>query len=303
MKLDFQFISNSRLGVGLTLWVGRTMPLALSYRIANFGANLIARRDNSITRAIRLNQWVVRGKRSSPEELDQALREVLCHAGRCFADFYHNMSNSEGLKALVPLSPMVEKLIQRSQAGAQGAFLVAPHLSAFDIALLGLAHHGLRGNVMSYGNPPGGYQIQNKIRASTGMKITPARGEETHREFVEWMRSGGMAITAIDRPIRSKAHTLTFFGHPSPLPAGHIRMALEADVPVIVSAAQMSPEGKYNVLLSDPIPMEHHPVMETAIQRNAEAVLAVIEGFIRQAPGQWMMYYPVWPDMTMDDRL
>ena len=106
-----------------------------------------------------------------------------------------------------------------------------------------------------------------------------------------------MAITAVDRPIRSKAHTLTFFGRSSPLPAGYIRIAIEADVPVIVAAAQMSPTGKYNVLLSDPIPMEHHPEPETAIRQNAEAVLKIIEDIIRQAPGQWLMYYPLWPEV------
>ncbi|MBC8496460.1 MAG: lysophospholipid acyltransferase family protein [Anaerolineales bacterium] len=300
MKLDFQSLSSSRFGVNLALWIGRTMPPVLSYRIANFGANLLAKRDNAMTQAIRANQWVIRGENSSPEELDQAVREVFQHAGRGFADLYHNLMNPEGIKRLCPLTASIEKLLEINQPDTPGAFIVAPHLSAFDIALLALAYHGLRGKVLTYGNPPGGYELQNEIRASTGLEITPVLGEETHLEAIEYMRQGGAVITAVDRPIRKKAHTLTFFGRPSPLPAGHIRMALEADMPVIIAAAQMTEAGKYRINISDPIPMVPHSDPDIEIRQNAEAVLKAIEEFIRLEPGQWLMYYPAWPEVMMN---
>jgi hypothetical protein len=43
--------------------------------------------------------------------------------------------------------------------------------------------------------------------------------------------------------------------------------------------------------------METHPDRETEALRNAERVLRVAEGFIRQAPAQWSVSLPVWPDM------
>ena len=299
MKLDFQSLSNSRFGVNLAIWIGRTMPQVLSYRIADLGANLLAKRDNAMTRAIRANQWVIRGENSSPEELNQAVREVLQHAGRCFADLYHDLTNPEGIKKLCPLTPSIEKLLEFSQPDTSGVFIVAPHLSAFDIALLALAYHGLRGKVLSYGNPPGGYELQNEIRASTGLEITPVRGQETHDEAIEYLRQGGVVITAVDRPIRGKSHNLTFFGRPSPLPAGHIRMALEADVPMIIAAPQMTEACKYRINVSDPLPMAPHADHDIEIRQNAEAVLKVIEEFIRLAPGQWLMYYSVWPEVDV----
>lgn len=295
--MDIQKLANSRFGVSLTLWIGRTMPLKFSYRLVDIGAKLIARRDNKLTRTIKANQWVARGKDVSPNELDQAVRDVLVHAGRCFADFYRNLTNPEGLKTLSPLSPNHQMLIDYGQPNTQGAFVVAPHLSAFDIALLALAYHGLQAKVLTYGNPTGGYQIQNEIRASTSLDITPVLGEETHREAIEWMRNGGVVITAVDRPIRRKAHMLSFFGHPSPLPAGHIRMALEANVPVIVAAAHRTTDRKYHIKLSDPIFMQPQADKDLEIQHNAEQVLQAIEVFIREAPEQWLMYFPVWPEV------
>ncbi len=299
MKFDFQSITNSRFGVNLALWIGRTLPRGISYRIGEFGATLIAKRDNAITRAVRINQWVARGEKSTAAELEAALVEVFSHAGRCFADLYRNLMNPEGLKALVPNTQTVERLIAQSRPDTTGAFIVAPHMSAFDLVLLAIAYHGVRAQVLSYGNPTGGYEIQNQIRSVTGLEITPVRGEETHRQAIEHMRNGGIVITAVDRPIRKKAHMLSFCGHPSPLPAGHIRMALEAEVPVLVAAAQFQPDGKYHLLLSDPIVMQPHPDPGESIRKNAETVLQVIEGYIRQTPGQWLMYYPCWPDVEL----
>lgn len=295
--MNLQKLANSRFGVGLTLWIGRTLPIKTSYQIVDFMAKRLAKRDINVTRNIRANQKIVRGELSSPGELDQAVLDVLCHAGYCAADLYRNMLNPEGLKSLVPFAASSQILLDRGKPDTRGAFVVAPHLSAFDICLLSLAHRGLQARVLTYGNPPGGYELQNEIRASTGLEITPVRGEETHQEAVEYMRNGGVVITAVDRPIRKKAHQLTFFGHPSPLPAGHIRMAIQAGVPVIVAAAQRMDDGRYRINLSAPIEMDPNPDPELEIRLNAEAVLEAIEVFIRQAPEQWLMYYPVWPEM------
>jgi lauroyl/myristoyl acyltransferase len=301
--MDLQTLANSRFGVSLTLWIGRNMPLKLSYRLVDVVARMISNRDTTLTRTIKANQWVARGENSSPEELNEAVYQVLVHAGCCFADFYRDLTNPQGLIALSPRSPNHQTLIDCGQPDTPGAFVVAPHLSAFDIALLALAYHGLHAKVLTYGNPTGGYEIQNQIRASTGLDITPVRSEETHLEAVEWMRAGGVVITAVDRPIRRKAHTLTFFDHPSPLPAGHIRMALEARVPVLVVAAHRTPDRQYHIKLSAPIVMQRLKDKELEIRQNAEKVLTAIETFIREAPEQWLMYYPVWPDLIVNQKL
>jgi lauroyl/myristoyl acyltransferase len=77
-------------------------------------------------------------------------------------------------------------------------------------------------------------------------------------------------------------------------------MALDADVPVVVVAVKLGSDDKYELLLSDPIPMQRLPEPQEEIRQNAENVLKVIESFIRQAPGQWLMYYPAWPDLMVN---
>jgi KDO2-lipid IV(A) lauroyltransferase len=286
----------SSIGVNIGLTLGRIIPLKFGYTLTAIGAKIMARNQNSaMVQALQLNQEVVQGVNPTSDQMRQIVESVFRHAGRCFVDLYHNIQNPIGLKGLSPLNPALERLIIQSQDSSMGAFIVAPHLSNFDLILLAAAYRGLKAQVLTFGNPEGGYKIQNEIRAQTGLNITPV-SPEIHRQAVENMKHGGFVVTAVDRPIRRKALKLNFFGRPSPLPAGHIRMALEADVPIIVVAAEMKSDGCYHVNISDPIELIRNNDPDKEIRINAEAVLQILESHIRNNPDQWLMYYPVWPD-------
>jgi lauroyl/myristoyl acyltransferase len=73
-------------------------------------------------------------------------------------------------------------------------------------------------------------------------------------------------------------------------------MALQANVPIIVASAFMDSLGRYHIIFSDPIPMQSYPDKDQEIKINGEKVLSIIEERIGDNPGQWLMYYPVWPD-------
>jgi KDO2-lipid IV(A) lauroyltransferase len=288
----------SSFGVNAGLVLGKLLPLKLGYRLSELVAGKLARRTTShLVNAVRANQAVVRESNIASDLVTEAVDQVLKHAGRCFVDLYHNLQNPVGLKDLSPLSPALENLITGSLDGSVGAFIVTPHLSNFDLVLLAAAYRGLKAQVLTYGNPTGGYQIQNEIRAQTGLNITPV-SPEVHQMAIENMRNGGFVITAVDRPIRRKAHYMEFFGRLSPLPVGHIRMALEADVPIIPVAADFRADQRYHLRISEPIDLVRQDNPDQEIRINGEAVLRVLEGYIRDAPEQWLMYFPVWPDVS-----
>ena len=185
----------------------------------------------------------------------------------------------------------------------QGYVVVAPHLSNFDIVVARLVMGGFKGKVLSYPNPGSGYQLQNNIRKSLGMDITPLGDSRLESEIVEILKAGGLVATGIDRPMpsRKKKHYVSFFGHPSPLPLGYITTALAADVPIIPVASIMLPNGKYGFKYAEPIYLERFKNKLDNILINAERVLKVIESFIQEVPEQWLMYYPVWPDLASED--
>jgi len=291
---------NSSLGVSIALAIGRLIPLKLGYRLAAFLGRLLAKRKNSpMVEAIRANQQFIlekttsRGTSVPPEAVDQAVEAVYQHAGRCLVDLYHHMQDPEGLKALCPLTEDLQRMIEWSQDDSFGAFVVAPHLSNFDLVFFAAAYYGVKGQLLTFNNPTGGYPIQNNLRAQTGLNITPI-SPQANRQAIRNMRKGGFVFTGVDRPLE-KSNYLRFFGGLSPMPVGHIRMALIARVPIIVAAVEWKEDGCYYTHVSDPIPLVRHDDPDQEIRINAEAILARFEALIRRNPTQWLMYYPVWP--------
>ncbi len=248
-------------------------------------------------RGVRANQWVISNQSLSARELDRAALGVMRHQAHCLFDLYHCRRNSDAMQALAPLTDSMGALIERSQSRRGGALVVIPHLSNYDLLFIANASRGLQAQLLTLAAPTGGYRSHNSIRAADGFSITPVSDEAT-RQAVQRLKDGGLVITGIDRPIEGKKRSLAFFGQPSFLPAGYIRMAMQAHVPVIAAAVSMSPGGQYGLTVSEPIPMQSGGRDTTAILETAETVLDVIAGFIRRAPQQWLMYYPLWPHLS-----
>ncbi len=295
--MNAQKFANSGLGVSLALFLAQVLPPELGYVLGRTIVGQVTKRKFlPIVQAVRLNQLVARGQNLSPQELDKAVNAVFHHAGRCLVDHYHNISRPDVIRSFFPETAEVRKFIERSQKNEKGAFIATLHLSNFDLAFLSLTYRGFKAQVLTFGRPTAGYQIQNSLRSKTGLDITPIN-RKTLYQAVHRMKSGGMVITAIDRPVQEIHQKVMFFGQPAPMPTGHIRMALTADVPIILAVPAMQPDGTYRIFVSDPIPMQRFSDPLDEIRINAEAVLKIVEDQIRQYPDQWLMYYPVWPEL------
>jgi KDO2-lipid IV(A) lauroyltransferase len=121
---------------------------------------------------------------------------------------------------------------------------------------------------------------------------------EALRRATDVLNAGGAVLTGVDRPIADSKYRPSFFGQPVSLPVFHVRLALKLGLPITVVACQAQPDGNYQILASDPIPMQPNPDLVTETVRNAEAVLRVIQEWIRLTPEQWAMFYPVWPEIN-----
>jgi len=294
--MNVQAFLNSKLGVGLGFTIMRSIPAPISYPMVNFFAKQLARMENlSLVQSVRKNQLIIHNGRLSSTDLQKAITDVFVYAGRCLVDFYRTLKDPAALQGKILKNEALERLIRLSRDKHFGAFLVVPHMSSFDLMLLAAAALGFEAKVLTFGKPTGGYKLQNDIRATSGLEIMPV-SRDVHEKSIDVMRKGGFVLTAIDRPISRLKRKLNFFGRPSPLPAGHIRMALKADVPILVAAVHMNHDGLYQLSLSDPIPMIHMSDPDEEIRCNAEKILQIIEDYIRSHPAQWQMYYPVWPN-------
>jgi KDO2-lipid IV(A) lauroyltransferase len=296
--MNFQDLINGRLGVGLGLFLSRSLPPQMAHVVIRSVSGLISRRKNSkMVQAIRANQCAISNERLSEQELAQRTHLVLQNTGRSLYDFYHNLHDPQKVMDLVEFDPSFEQWFEYRRLKKQPIIWVAPHLSNFDLMARALILRGTQFQVLSYPQPNAGYRWQNKLRELPGLEVTPM-SIQALRQASATLRANGTVITGVDRPLPDPEakYRPVFFGCPASMPVFHIRLALKHNLPIQVITGYRKPDGISRILASDPIPMQRHPDLHEELVRNAEVVLASIERFIRLAPEQWAMFYPVWPE-------
>jgi KDO2-lipid IV(A) lauroyltransferase len=252
-----------------------------------------------MVRVVRANQWVVQGAQASTQQLDCAVRETFRHTARCIYDLYHSRGSKEAMLRLVDITPEAAAMIERTRSRRAGTVIVGVHLSNFDLVMQAAGMYGLDVQVISISQPESGYQLQNDLRRQFGLEITPASVASLKRA-IERLQAGGSVLTGLDRPTKEGKYRPQFFGRPAFLPVHHIYLAMKAQVPVYVFAATFGADGRYHIHASGPVQMRSYADHRMAVERNAEAVLQVAENFIRQAPQQWAMFFPVWPEALQE---
>ena len=299
MKIDPRSIINSRLGIGLALMLGRSVPPGIGYRVAYFMADRVAARKQwDLVRAARANQWVASQETLSATELDQAVRDTFHNIAHSIYNLYHYHTEPAAIERLFTFNPLAQQIADRQQTHNEGALVVGMHLSNFDLAFQALYtfyFRNTRALALTLPEMKGGYRWQYEMRQNAGIEIVPTT-PATLRQAVERLRSGGIVMTGLDRPFPAEKYRPRFFGRPASLPVHHVYLALKTRAPIYVAAISMRVDGTYALLVSDPISMCPDHDRKSEIIVNAETVLRVAEGFIRQAPRQWAMTFPVWPE-------
>ena len=295
--ITLQQIINSSLSLRFVSALARSVPPRLGYAIAYFAAGQISkRRDSQVVRAVRLNQWVVHGTKLESEALDVVVRENLRFWARCIFDLHHFALRPAALQRLIVLEPSFQRLIGRPEFDRRGLIIIGLHLSNFDLVLQWVCRQWLKPLVITIPDPRGGRRLEFEMRQRTGIHLVPA-SVGALRQAIKHLGQGGLVVTGADRPVPRPEAQPRFFGYPAALPMHHIFLAARAQVPIVVGAVQLQQDGKYHVFASDCIEMDSSPDEKTGALRNAEKVLTIAEHFIRQAPLQWSVPLPVWPDM------
>jgi len=252
-------------------------------------------RFSAMVKAVRANQWVIHHQNLNKEELKKIPKTVFRSAAKCMFDYFHYLPKPKELQEIVSYSPEAKAAIERIRNN-KPCVIVCPHLSNFDLMGYSLALIDLEVQVLSFPNPNASYKLQNQLRESLGILVTPMN-LSTFRQARQRLKEGGSILTGLDRPVGNDRHVKyrpTFFGYETNLPVTYVRMALEADAPIFIMAATSQRDGTYYLEGSKPIWMDSADDLDTEILTNANKVLREAEGLIQEYAEQWAMFYPIW---------
>lgn len=293
--MDLTAFFNTRIAPILGFFLGRVLSRKQAYRLADWVADrVVGRPDASIVQAVRSNQAVVRDLPLDSPELDGAVREVFRNTARGYADWYRATAGGpEAVLASITIDPVLVESLQQTRRDGRGLMIVGAHMSSFNVLLLALGVLGYPIQALSLSQVRGDMQVDNAVRRKFGLHITPI-SVTSLREAVGRLESGGVVMTGVDRPV-SGGEELTFFGRKTRLPVGHARLAIQTNSRVLVGSTVTVSTGEYRAGVMPLIEPQISGDLRADSIKLAQQVLDYLEGFIRSRPGEWLMFYPVWP--------
>jgi KDO2-lipid IV(A) lauroyltransferase len=280
--------------------IAKAAPPGLGYPVASMVARWIfSHPDSGPVRAIRSNQRVVAGNNTLPRDLDQATRAVLQNSARSTYELYHYIQRRGAIGQIYSIDASFQTIFERPEFDGAGLVLAGLHMVGFDLGLQWLCMDHFKPLVLTIPSPQGGRRMEFETRRQSGVNIVPGSVKGL-LQAIRHLQRGGMVVTGIDRPVPNPDPRPRFFGRPAALPTHHVFLALKTHAPIVVVVSRLEEDGKHHILASPPIDMDPYPDRADELLFNAEKVLSVAEGFIRQTPLQWLISLPVWPDIIND---
>lgn len=130
--------------------------------------------------------------------------------------------------------------------------------------------------------------------ASGAMRFADNTGSTNFVQLLMALRKGDIVAVQMDRATGHRSDVqVPFFGVPTVLPLGPLRLASAAQVPVVPCYCLMRADTHYEIYVGAPL---------TVTRGNEEAALhslvQVMEHYIALAPEQWYNFYDVWHTPT-----
>lgn len=279
--------------------IARLTPKRFGYWLARRVAQDMSRRCNHLFSTLRANLRHVVGSQASEQDLNRLAENAIYHAGCTYFDMFRaRRQDIRQGRVTVRIDPEAWALAKSVLSDQRGAVLVGPHMSNFDLAAQWITAQGIQMQALSLATPDLGTRVVNWLRERRGMTMTPI-DVRSLRLALERLRQGGVVLTGVDRPVSKDDEPILFFDAPARMPSGHVRLAIQTSARIVVACCVQEPDGYYSLRLAPPLEMEISGDRAQDVHHNTRRVLAVIEDMIRQAPDQWLMFVPVWPEGDM----
>lgn len=114
--------------------------------------------------------------------------------------------------------------------------------------------------------------------------------DEAPKELLRSLRAGKLVGVTGDRQIAGKGMQVEFFGAPAILPRGPVSLARLSGAPLMLAYAVRLPSNSFQGYIGDPLHIARNADEADAMRDIAR----LMEGPIRQHPGQWLAFSPVW---------
>ncbi|MFC1716432.1 lysophospholipid acyltransferase family protein [Candidatus Poribacteria bacterium] len=135
-------------------------------------------------------------------------------------------------------------------------------------------------------------QMANKYRGVFGLEIIGKRRATRH--VLEALNSGYSMGFVADQDAGREGIFVEFFGRLASCSRGPVAMAIKTGAAIVFSIDIRQPDDRHHVIISGPVELELTGDFDRDVAHNTAKLMAELENYIRQYPGQWMWQHNRW---------
>jgi KDO2-lipid IV(A) lauroyltransferase len=217
---------------------------------------------------------------------------------------YVNMLDIDARTEDLTVDMTWQECVRSAMAPGKGMIVTTGHFGSWDMAGAIVARHVPLSAIADTFKDPDLNSLLQGHRREKMVEIIPVSGA-ARRAMRDLLASRAVAIV-IDRPVdREHGVEVTFFGHPTFVPAGSAALAVKTGASVMPGYCWYAPNNRYYVRAFPPMfprPVSDSTERAREIQRLTQYMFACQEEVVRHCPTQWFMFRPFWPAQEPQDR-
>ncbi|MTJ79459.1 MAG: lauroyl acyltransferase [Telmatospirillum sp.] len=248
----------------------------------------------SVGRHLRVNDMARRNlRRSFPEmseeDLALTLTEVWDNLGRVVGEFPH-------LKEIVAqrLEIIGAEHVEAMRVDGKPGILIAAHFGGWELSGPIAQHLGLPVHVIyrAANNP----WVENLYRKGRGVAAESfiAKGSKGARQALDVLKRGGHLGMLVDQKMNDGI-AVPFMGRDAMTAPAVASFALKFRCPVVAGRIERLPGARFRVTFEPPLTLPETDDRLRATHEIMGTINQMIEGWVRERPGQWLWLHQRWP--------
>ena len=272
------------------LWLPREAAMALARMIGRL-AFWAARREREKTIAHLANAFE---NEKPPREILKLAEGVFIHYAQVAVDVLRfPRLGREEVDRLVEWDPASLSIFDQVLAEGKGAILLTAHLGNWELMGAFIMLHGLPGAVVArriY------YEKFNRLLVDlrSNVRLKTIYQDAPVKEFLKILNQNHILGILADQDVdRLDGIFVPFFGRPAYTLTSPVKFALATGAP-LVPAFLVKKNGRYRLLVEEPIYVKMGINKEETIREYTERWSQVVEAKIREFPDQWAWMHRRW---------
>ncbi len=256
---------------------------------------LLPRRRANVRRNL---STILRGR---TEGLALLAREVFREGARYYYDTFRAPALSDDeLEREITLEGW-ENLQKGLQEG-KGVLLVSAHLGspALVVQILAVRHCKVT-SVVERVRPQRLLDLMIRVRGCRGIRLIPFSSTIANT-LAEALRRNEIVGLVVDRDTQRSGVPVEFFGAETTMPAGPVMIALRTGAALVPAFTYRRKGGGFVGRIEEPLELVRTGRLREELRANTQRLAAVLERAIAEAPEQWIVFEPVWPETTAEGR-